>query len=301
MASAFSASGDDIIRRQLHIAESFSNVSPGHFSYRAGHSSNEPEETLEEAYEIQRCIQWICQFGITKVALQFPDELLVDAPDVALAIEKKSKVEVYILGDTTYGSCCVDEITAEHVGANGLIHFGRACLSHHNRKLPVLYIFENLSVEKELFLTAFTKTFKTDDSVLLISDLRYHQSTRTLINDLYSYKNIILMELDIPEEQKSDTKSETNGNLHIGGRKCTIPDKRPVDQWTVLYIGEEGVALTNLMLTLNRCPFYSYNPKSHSLRLGLATMTSVANCDKGCELQKFVSHHILERKWHRDE
>lgn len=35
--------------------------------------------------------------------------------------------------------------------------------------------------------------------------------------------------------------------------------------------------------------------------LGLATMTSVANCDKGCELQKFVSHHILERKWHRDE
>ena len=88
----------------------------------------------------------------------------------------------------------------------------------------------------------------------------------TLISDLQSYQNIILMELDIPEEQKSDTKSESNGNLHIGGRKCTIPDKRPVDQWTVLYIGEEGVALTNLMLTLNRCPFYSYNPKSHSLR-----------------------------------
>ena len=103
MASAFSASGDDIIRRQLHIAESSSNVSPGHFSYRAGHSSNEPEETLEEAYEIQRCLQWISQFGITKAALQFPDELLVDAPDVALAIEKKSKIEVYILGDTTYG------------------------------------------------------------------------------------------------------------------------------------------------------------------------------------------------------
>lgn len=34
--------------------------------------------------------------------------------------------------------------------------------------------------------------------------------------------------------------------------------------------------------------------------LGLATMTSAAKCDKGCELQKFVSHHFLERNWHQD-
>ena len=35
--------------------------------------------------------------------------------------------------------------------------------------------------------------------------------------------------------------------------------------------------------------------------LGLATMTSAAKCDKGCELQKFVSHHFLERNWHQDD
>jgi len=35
--------------------------------------------------------------------------------------------------------------------------------------------------------------------------------------------------------------------------------------------------------------------------LGLATMTSAAKCDKGCELQKLVSHHFLERNWHRDD
>jgi len=33
----------------------------------------------------------------------------------------------------------------------------------------------------------------------------------------------------------------------------------------------------------------------------LATMTSAANCDKGCELQKLVSHHFLERNWHRGD
>jgi hypothetical protein len=35
--------------------------------------------------------------------------------------------------------------------------------------------------------------------------------------------------------------------------------------------------------------------------LGLATMTSAAKCDKGCELQKLVSHLFLERNWHRDD
>ena len=30
----------------------------------------------------------------------------------------------------------------------------------------------------------------------------------------------------------------------------------------------------------------------------LATMTSAAKCEKGCELQKLVSHHILERNRH---
>ena len=36
---------------------------------------------------------------------------------------------VSILGDTSYGECCVDEVAAEHIGADGLIHFGNACLT----------------------------------------------------------------------------------------------------------------------------------------------------------------------------
>jgi hypothetical protein len=31
---------------------------------------------------------------------------------------------------------------------------------------------------------------------------------------------------------------------------------------------------------------------------GLATMTSAAKCEMGCELQKLVSHHFLERNRH---
>lgn len=39
----------------------------------------------------------------TQVALQFPDELLVDCVAVAAALERETKAKTYILGDTTYG------------------------------------------------------------------------------------------------------------------------------------------------------------------------------------------------------
>jgi len=46
---------------------------------------------------------------------------------------------MYILGDTTCGSCCVDEITAQHIDADGIIHFGHACLNPTAR-LPVFHV-----------------------------------------------------------------------------------------------------------------------------------------------------------------
>ncbi len=45
-------------------------------------------------------------------------------------------------------SCCVDEVAAQHVGADAVIHFGNTCLSPTQR-LPVLYIPTRLPVDIE--------------------------------------------------------------------------------------------------------------------------------------------------------
>lgn len=39
------------------------------------------------------------------------------------------EANVQILADTNYGSCCVDEVAAEHMSADAIVHYGRACLS----------------------------------------------------------------------------------------------------------------------------------------------------------------------------
>lgn len=61
------------------------------------------EGPLEETYDINKITSWIQKLDVKKIALQFPDELLKDAPDVALKLKLASDIEIHILGDTTYG------------------------------------------------------------------------------------------------------------------------------------------------------------------------------------------------------
>lgn len=37
--------------------------------------------------------------------------------------------ETIIMGDVTYGACCVDDFTAKALGADLMIHYGHSCLS----------------------------------------------------------------------------------------------------------------------------------------------------------------------------
>jgi hypothetical protein len=78
-----------------------------------------------QSWEIRETVSFVAQHGYKRVALQFPDELLADAPLVAakLAEELSSlgDVKVYILADTSYNSSGVDEVAAQHVQADCVV------------------------------------------------------------------------------------------------------------------------------------------------------------------------------------
>ncbi|KAL1435331.1 hypothetical protein MTO96_011064 [Rhipicephalus appendiculatus] len=132
MALAFSSSDQAAIDRTVDL--SADDVKPA-----------ADDSELEFKYEVKRAVAWICENGFRKVALQFPDEMLVDSVSVTLALQASVPAELFILGDTSYGSCCVDEVAAEHVGADAIVHYGHSCLSVPSR-LPVLFIFGRIAV-----------------------------------------------------------------------------------------------------------------------------------------------------------
>ena len=106
------------------------------------YTSQIPEEILNNAdlnaainvlpsnynFELHKTIWRIKQSNSKKVALQFPEGLLMFACTIADIIEEFSGAETIIMGDVTYGACCVDDYTARALEADLLVHYGHSCL-----------------------------------------------------------------------------------------------------------------------------------------------------------------------------
>ncbi|KAK7534820.1 putative diphthamide synthesis protein-domain-containing protein [Phyllosticta citribraziliensis] len=170
-----------------------------------------PDAQLAAVYEVERTVREIRAGRWKRVALQFPDGMLVDAPRVyeglrrglaaararaekdggdevarrldgvrleevetdKSAQEADEEEQLYILGDTSYGACCVDEIAAEHVDADVVVHYGRSCLSPTAR-LPVIYVFTTRPLELDPVVACFEQTYPDkQQKIVLMADIPY--------------------------------------------------------------------------------------------------------------------------------
>ncbi|KAJ8305393.1 hypothetical protein KUTeg_015938 [Tegillarca granosa] len=243
-----------------------------------------PLEDLDFVYEIERSVAWIRNGNYQKtfslscniIALQFPDELMEDSVAIINRLEKDISGQIFILGDTSYGSCCVDEVAAEHYNADCIIHYGRSCLSQ-TRRLPVLYVFGQQKIDITDFVQQIQEAIKDKNSnIVLMYDTVYAHATdklSLLLKD--TYRNLVASKLCINED-KSVGNKDTDANTSCVkvqrtkvtkcGRSFVVPDETFLSNYSVLYIGEESLTLTNLMMTMNRCPFYTYNPETRCAR-----------------------------------
>jgi diphthamide biosynthesis protein 2 len=179
------------------------------------------DKDVRDVYEVQRTAEDIRVGGWRRIALQFPDEMLQDAPRVfeslqielakfsdegkdsipnqgstkAVATElidglvkelreadiakqefshpSRCRQRLFILADTSYGACCVDEVAAEHVDADVVVHYGRSCLSPTAR-LPVIYVFTSRPLPLEPVAAAFEMMFpRKDTKVVVTADITY--------------------------------------------------------------------------------------------------------------------------------
>lgn len=56
----------------------------------------------------------------------------------------------FILGDVTYGACCIDDFSASALGADFLVHYGHSCLVPVDfTKVPCMYIFVDIKIDME--------------------------------------------------------------------------------------------------------------------------------------------------------
>jgi len=145
-------------------------------------------------FEMHKSVWHLRKVSAKRVALQFPEGLLLFAPLIAQIFTRFCGVQTVIMGDVTYGACCVDDFTAEALHCDFLIHYGHSCLIPINRTLPgikMLYVFVEIAIDNEHIAKVIRHNFKPETkmaimgTVQFISALSYLKATLTEYPSLY--------------------------------------------------------------------------------------------------------------------
>ncbi|KAJ2448393.1 Diphthamide biosynthesis protein 2, partial [Coemansia sp. RSA 2336] len=220
--------------------------------------------TAEEAvvvYEIERTATAIVDGGYQMVALQFPDELLADSTLVAEQLQSRVTAHIFVLADTSYGSCCVDEVAAQHYHADLVVHYGRTCLSLTSQ-LPVLYVFGREHIDIDDVVQQAEQELN-GKKVVLVGDVPYMHMLDEIAQRIKAEQVAVAR---ISAQDQVYVPTQQNGSNITPGRSWSELTG-PVSEYTMLYIGEESPTLTNLLVTMRFESAYSYQPSAKQLRL----------------------------------
>lgn len=197
-------------------------------------------------FEIPKTIWRIRQNGFKRVALQFPEGFLVYACVIADLLERFGECETVILGDVTYGACCIDDFSAGGAGADFLVHYGHSCLVPIDvTKIKVMYVFVDITIDLLHLKESINLNFPGQE-VALVSTIQFASSVAALR---------ALLPAHIPQ-----AKPLSPGEI-LG---CTSP-KIPSTTEVLIYIGDGRFHLESIMIANPRVAAYQYDPYSKRL------------------------------------
>jgi len=81
---------------------------------------------------------------------------------------------VIILGDVTYGACCVDDLGAASLSCDFLVHYGHSCLVPLNKTcIETLYVFVEIRVDAVHAVECFKKTVPAPARVHVMGTVQF--------------------------------------------------------------------------------------------------------------------------------
>lgn len=182
-------------------------------------TSKPTKQQILTRYNLDLIADHLAKHNYKLIALQFPDPLLLDSTLVSEILStqlnyryrnntESSNVlaKLFILADTSYSPCCVDEVAAQHIHADVVVHFGNACLNPV-RNIPTVYALNELETDIKLqeVIQAFKSHYTDHDAhIILVADTQYSRILEKLYSELSpQYSNMVLTSLKVPEDDRS--------------------------------------------------------------------------------------------------
>ena len=235
------------------------------------------DATFDVAYDVARTASWIRDGAFSRVALQLPDDKLPDAARLARALQTalardddaaRASREVFVLADTTFGSCCVDEVAAAHRDADAIVHFGRACCSPTSRT-PARLVFDRKEIDcarcaRALEAHAAASARRGARAVVALCDQEYFwaldelkrastSSTANVQGAEIVIAAAVEVEVDPSRDSRVRGRDEDASTTRVGASRFRPPNGTTNEDCAYVWIGATGPAMTHAMLVLGDC------------------------------------------------
>ncbi|KAI8929305.1 putative diphthamide synthesis protein-domain-containing protein [Entophlyctis helioformis] len=198
-------------------------------------------------FEIHKSVWQVRKNGAKKVALQFPEGLLMFALAIADILERFANVETLVMGDVTYGACCIDDYTARAIGCDFMIHYGHSCLVPVDvTAIKTMYVFVDIGIDTTHFVQTVRHNIEAGTRIALVGTIQFVSSLQATSRELASDYALF-----VPQ-----AKPLSPGEL-LG---CTAP--KLVDQDIIIYLGDGRFHLESIMIANPKLPAYRYDPYS---------------------------------------
>jgi 2-(3-amino-3-carboxypropyl)histidine synthase len=217
-------------------------------------------------FEIHKCIHRIRTSGSKSIALQFPEGLLLFATTISdILTQFCPGISTLIMGDVTYGACCIDDFTARALGCDLLIHYAHSCLIPVAvTKIATLYIFVSISIDTQHLINTITENFPTGKTIALVGTIQFNATLHGITSILRREGYFPLVPQIAPLSKgeilgcTSPSMAIKPGQFNEKGKEELVPDM-------LLYLGDGRFHLESAMIANPSLPAYRYDPYSRRL------------------------------------
>lgn len=202
-------------------------------SYLGKYSPHELTQRIIDYYSLNELAERLKIGKWAKIALQFPDDLIIDSAIISQVLKSKlpSDQQVWILADTSYSPCCIDTIAAEHSTSTHIVHFGDACLNPI-KNISATYVLGKPNVDFTKLVEVIMSNLDDDDKdVCLMADACHSillpELKARLLEAGWVGENLVIASLDssLPTKDGQDvviidyeTSSNTTSGIKVANR-----------------------------------------------------------------------------------
>ncbi|KAL9595181.1 MAG: hypothetical protein Q9219_006604 [cf. Caloplaca sp. 3 TL-2023] len=206
------------------------------------------------SFEIHKTIHRIRSSDSKKVALQFPEGLLLFATTISDILSQFCPgTETLIMGDVTYGACCIDDYTARALGCDLLVHYAHSCLIPVDvTKIKTLYVFVDIRIDTSHLIASLERNFEAGKTIAMVGTIQFNATLHQVKPALENAGFKVLIPQITPL-----SKGEILG--------CTSPRLANDAADLILYLGDGRFHLESAMIHNPSLPAYRYDPYSRKL------------------------------------